>query len=98
MGQCEAIFKQYIFPKKVWKYNRDRCLVPKDEGCSVMMSGLKSREFGYIYPPMTSEQINTVNNFCRNNNQYTDTIEATNILNSVNNQPITPQESPFNSW
>ena len=95
MGQDEAIFKQYIFPNEVWKYNGYHRLIPKDEGCGIMISEFQSREFGYSYPPITSEPINTFNDYFRRNNQYTDTIAPTKILNRTNKQPITPQESPF---
>ena len=44
---------------------------------------------------MINGRLNTVNDYCHRNNQYTDTIAATKILNRTNKQLITPQESPF---
>ena len=61
MVQDEYILKIYIFPKKVWKYNGEHHHIPKDKEYGVMIYIFKSGEFGYSYPPMTSEQLNTVN-------------------------------------
>ena len=96
MRQDEAILKQYILPEKVWKYYGENSLITKDKGYGVMISTFQSIEFGCSYPLMTYGQLDTVNDYHHSNNQYTDTIVASNIPNHTNKQPITPQESPFN--
>ena len=45
---------------------------------------------------MTSEHLNTVNDYHPRNIQYIDTISATNILNRTNKQAIAPQAIQFN--
>ena len=40
MEQDKAIFKQYFSLNKVWKYNGDHRLSPKDEGYGLIISGL----------------------------------------------------------
>ena len=38
LGQDEAIFKHYIFTKKIFTHKGKCRLVPKDEGCGIMIS------------------------------------------------------------
>ena len=40
LGHDEAIFKQYIFTKKVWTHKGKFRIVPKDEGYGIMISAL----------------------------------------------------------
>ena len=47
IGQDECVFKQYSFSKKCWKGpGGEFKLLPKTDGCSKMISGFVSRDFG----------------------------------------------------
>jgi hypothetical protein len=53
--------KQYSFTHKSWNGpNRERALIPKDDGLGVMISAFVSREFGYGMA-LTSDELQRVN-------------------------------------
>ena len=50
LGQYGAIFKQYIFTKKMWTHRGKCWLVPKYQGYGIMISAFQSQQFGLVYP------------------------------------------------
>jgi hypothetical protein len=95
IGQDEAIFKQYIFTTKVWQYQGQKRLLPKDEGMGVMVSAFQSREFGFGYE-LREEDLEIVNAYRQTHNTYTDTAAAKVVNNnSDQKKPLTLDTNPF---
>ncbi len=47
-GHDEAIVKQFTLTSKSWVgTNGETAIVPKDDGCGIMISAFQSREFGF---------------------------------------------------
>lgn len=61
-GQDECIFKQFSFFTKIW-YGSDGqlALLPKDEGMGVMILAFQSREVGFGFRKLTSDELAQVN-------------------------------------
>ena len=72
LGQYEAIFKQYIFTKKMWTHKGKCRLVPKDEGYGIMILAFQYGEFGFGYP-LTVPNSQIVNSYHSLQSEYIDT-------------------------
>ena len=55
-GHDEAIFNKNVFPAKTWfSPTGEQSIVPKEDGCGVMISALVSRELGWGHEDLSSE-------------------------------------------
>ena len=79
LGQYEAIFKQYIFTKKMWTHKGKCQLFPKDEGYGIIIFDFRYRSFGFVYP-LTSPDLQNINTYCALRPKYFDTDAETTIL------------------
>ena len=94
LGKYEAIFKPYIFTKKMWTH-RVRCwLVPKDDRHSIMISAFQSREFVFGYT-LTVPDLQIINEYRALHPKYVDTDTSTAILGHTNKGPITTERNNF---
>ena len=88
LGQSEAIFKYYIFTKKLCTYKGKLRIVPKNVGYVIIISDLQYREFrfGYLF---IFPYLQTINAYHTLHPKYVDTDASTTILGHTNNVPIT---------
>ncbi len=88
-GQDECIFKQYITFMHHWvKRDGQRPMTPKDDGMGMMVSSIKSREFGFGFE-LTTEQLEKVNAFRRTRRpRYRDEKAATETNGTPLKSPL----------
>ena len=87
-GQDESIFKQYLMKSKAWTCpDGETQMVPKDEGAGIMISAFVSRDFGYGYPELTTDQLKQVNDNRKNKN-YQDEEAAKQINGDARKRPL----------
>ena len=92
--QYEAIFKQYIFTKKLCTYKGKCRPVTKYKGYGIIISAFQSREFRFGYP-LIVPCLQTINEYHNLHPKYVDTNAATNILRHNNNKLITMGRNPL---
>ena len=87
VGQDEAIFKQFLFLKKLWVGpNGERPFLPKDKGTGTMISTFICREHGLIRE--ISPEILAEENLKRDGEKYVDT-EAAKMHGNLDRKPRT---------
>ena len=94
VGQDEAIFKQFLFPNKMWVGpSGQRPLLPKDDGAGTMVSAFVSREYGIIreISDMVLDEVNEQ----RLGKKYADAEAAIEVLGGPDKKPLTKAKSPF---
>ena len=79
LGQYEAVFKHYIFIKKMWTHKGKCQIVPKEEGYGIMILAFQPRQFGFGYP-LTAPDIQNITEYHAFHPKYVDTYTETIIL------------------
>jgi hypothetical protein len=91
-GHDEACFRQNSFTTKAWVTpTGQRCLIPKDEGRSIMISAFQSREFGFGMT-LTADQLGRINAH-RRGTDYDNKDAAIRVKGSQRKKDLA--ESPF---
>ena len=93
-GQDEAIYRQYLMTLKVWAGRGGKQPQrPKDQGQGLMISAIKSRDFGFGYD-LTAEQLARVNEFRQTQRpEYSDRDAALKVKGTTTKPSL--KESPF---
>ena len=98
-GHDEAIFNKNVFPAKVWAGpDGEFKILPKEDGCGVMVSALVSREFGWGHKDLTTEELKKVNEFRKNTRpNYADEEAAKYVFGSSKKEdlPDFKEKNPF---
>ena len=84
LGQDESVFKQHSFSHKCWiGPNGETNLLPKNDGCSQMVSGFASRDFGFGLH-LSEEELWSVNERRKSNewSTYCEKEAATEVYGS----------------
>jgi hypothetical protein len=91
-GHDECIFKKNAFANRHWVgANGERPIVPKDDGCGIMISAFQSREFGFGFMDLTDDELRRVNEYRMRpeNTRYADEDAAKEATGSEEKKPLT---------
>ena len=94
-GHDEVIFNKNAFSNKCWSGpGGEQPLVPKDDGTGIMVSGMQSREFGFGFREITTEELYYINKE-RAGKSYADEKAATKVLGSKLKEVLMKEDNPF---
>ena len=88
LGQYEAIFKKYIFTKKMWTHKGKCFPVTKEKVYGIMILSFQYQDFGFEYT-LTVLYLQTIIYYLGFHPKYVDIDTATTILGNTEKETIT---------